>query len=899
MLRLVLLIVILVALLLHNLPLLVRDQVVIWLLKNGAEDAQLTTLDVSWFKGRVLVKGLHASTEGKPTLQVDHLLLDLDYSALMDKRLLISELELAGVASGVKLDKEAFLLGPVDLNSFSSEEPSADSDTPTDWSIGLDQLSLSDIDWRAEFEGQAHHFILNQASIAKFYLWAPEQPVQLQLDGALNGAPLSLQSSATPLPQEKHSTIDIKLSDFPVHSVTAIFLPELRAHVDLDLELEVSNHQTTQLTSVDQTGRIELRDIKFRQDKMAVMQQAFQWQGELKLNLKGDQIATLFSNSATSLSGLNIDYAGSVVELDELKLSNELSLKGTQDIEVKNIHLNLQEAKLNQGQRSLVLGQLKLEADASMKNNLDVALSDLKLDTEQLAIEQGGQELSIGTLALRGQAQSPNLQEWNAGLDATLNKVKLSAESEKLIELNKLQLDKLAVADTDKITAHRVELHQLNVQGDGGVFTQWESISLSDIVLAQLQRLSLSEVAMVNSQTRLNLNTERQLQDLDWLIDRLQPEKESQSATSDNKAAKEQGSPFHISIDQFRLTGSNKIEIQDNGVKPAFKTAFVLSELSLDKIDTASSEPSAYQVIAKNNLSTINAKGEIELFSGNYGGHWEAAIKGVELPQVSPYSLEYTGYYLHSGQLSLDTQGHIKDRKLKGDADIRLNKLQVEAQDAGRSGEFDQKVSMPLSTAIMILQDNDDNIDLQIPVDGSLDDPQFGYQTVINKLAGKGLKSAAMGYLSKALQPFGALISIGKMVVDAQEKGSFITLQPVYFSPAGATLNTESEAYLAKLAQMMEERKGMRLNICGLAVVSDKQPIWQQLLEENSKRKKPLTEETLQQELEPRLQQLAQQRSEVVKASMAAKAIDIERLFSCYPKVDLSLQDRPQVSLGL
>ena len=200
----------------------------------------------------------------------------------------------------------------------------------------------------------------------------------------------------------------------------------------------------------------------------------------------------------------------------------------------------------------------------------------------------------------------------------------------------------------------------------------------------------------------------------------------------------------------------------------------------------------------------------------------------------------------------------------------------------------------------MILQDNDDNIDLQIPLDGSLDDPQFGYQTVINKLAGKGLKNAAMGYLTKALQPFGALISISQMVMDAQEKGLFITLQPVVFEPAKAVLSADSKQYIAKLAGMMRERQGMRLNICGNAVAVDQPPVWAALVEANKKKKEPLDVDILRLELEPKLQQLAERRNDAVKGELSQKhAIDIERVFGCYPKVDLKSKDSPQVSLGL
>ena len=71
-------------------------------------------------------------------------------------------------------------------------------------------------------------------------------------------------------------------------------------------------------------------------------------------------------------------------------------------------------------------------------------------------------------------------------------------------------------------------------------------------------------------------------------------------------------------------------------------------------------------------------------------------------------------------------------------------------------------------------------------------------------------------------------------------------------------------------------------------------------MEVNKKRKKPVEDDILLLELQPEMQQLAQARSDAVKGQLSQKQkIDIERLFSCYPKVDLKSKEKPQVSLGL
>ncbi len=858
MLRFLIAFVVVIALLLHNLPLLVRDQVVIWLLDNGAETAQLKTLRVEWFSGRITVERLSAVAEGKPKLQADKLLVDLDYSKLSEKKALLSLIELQGLNAGIREHGDSLWLGPIDLNALSNDtgtEEQMGDDAPSEWSFGLAELVLGDINWRAELAGQDHSLQVKQGRLSDFYLWDQQQPVSIDLDGALNGAPVELSSSSKPLPQEKSSELKIKLDNFPIHSVTALFLPELRAMVDLDLNIKAKSDLASKVTSVTQSGAIRIRDFAFQQTDLAIQSKSLSWNGSVDLALNGSELTNLKSKNKINLAQLDLKQLGNSVEAESLALQAAVDLQGLK----------------------------KLQA-----NGVDLALSNLKL-------QQDNKLLSLQRAKLQADVKTPDMSQWMVSAPSTqLQHFKLSVAGDSLVELSRLDLNRAEVKHTEQINLGALKLSGLTVMGDGGVFSRWQNIGLQNLNLTQLNQLDIGSIKLSDSQTRVHLSKQRQLSDLDWLLGRLS------DGNKQEKSGADSSDPFTVHIGKLDLTGKNKLAIMDGGVAPAFKTELDINKLQLNQINTASDGKTDFLLEAKNKFSLLNAKGAIELFSGNYGGNWDLEIKGLELPQVSPYSLQYTGYYLHSGQLSVTSKGEIKDRKLDGDSDIRLNKLQVEVKNSERSGEFNQKVSMPLDTAIMILQDNDDNIDLQIPIDGSLDDPQFGYQTVINKLAGKGLKSAAMGYLTKALQPFGTLITLSKMVMDAQDKGSFINLQPVYFAPAQSALSAESKQYITKLGQMLNERKAMRMNICGYAVAADQPKVWAALLDENKKRKEPLKEAELKSLQEQKLQQLAQQRSDVIKGELSGKlGIDIERLFSCLPKVDLSSKEKPQVALGL
>lgn len=898
-----------VAVLLHNLPMLVRDQAVLWLLDNGAEKAELKAINVDWFTGRITIDRLHAEAQGKPQLSAEKLLVDLDLSKLTDQKILLTLVEIRGVNSGIREEGESLWVGPIELNTLSNSEEKTEAEgEPSPWSFGLSKLTLDDIQWRAEVAGQTHNIVVNNGQLADFYFWDHEQRVSINLDGALNGAPVVLLSSSKPLPTEKSSELSIKLNNFPVHSVTALFLPELKASVDLDLQINAKSDLESKATQVQQSGTIRVRDLKYRQDDLYVVQKSLSWNGSVALALVGNTLSNISSSSDITVQGLDLNQAEQKVATDKLQLKTDFSMAGQNLITLKGLDFSANNLDLQQAENSLSSGPLTISASelkhfmTKPEGSEQFNLSELQFTVADLLLKQAGKSISVNRLQLGADASSDDLNFWRVQSQGLhLDQLKLSGSDQDLVALGSAGMNAISVNHSEKITLGAVDLNALKVMGDGGVFSEWQSITVSDLSLVELSDLSINQIGLKNSSTRVHLSEERQLSDLDWLLAQLGisegPSVEKEPSDTKESEASE---PFKLRIGDIKLSGENKLELVDAGVTPAFKTEFDINALELSQLDTTSNKQTAFLLKAKNKFSTLDAKGNIALFSGDYGGNWDLAVKGLELPQVSPYSLQYTGYYMHSGQLNLTSKGTIKDRTLKGDSDIRLNKLEVEAQNTARSGEFDQKVSMPLGTAIMVLQDNDSNIDLQIPVDGSLDDPQFGYQTVINKLAGKGLKSAALGYLTKALQPFGTLISLSKMVVDAQSKGTFISLEPVYFLPGQSGLSAEANEYMQKIAQMMNERKAMRINICGTAVSSDQEPLLSRLIELNKKKDKPLPEAELQKQIEPALQQLAQDRSDAVKGLLSGQlGINIERLFSCYPKVDLKLEEKPQVALGI
>ncbi|MBQ0783017.1 MAG: hypothetical protein KBT66_02180, partial [Amphritea sp.] len=108
-----------VFLLLHTAIQLGRDFTVQWLLDQGASNAQIHSLSINWFTGRITLLGVSVITPDQPELKLGRLIVDLDYSSLLEQRILISDLILEEGAIDLReevlAESSRFYIGPIAL----------------------------------------------------------------------------------------------------------------------------------------------------------------------------------------------------------------------------------------------------------------------------------------------------------------------------------------------------------------------------------------------------------------------------------------------------------------------------------------------------------------------------------------------------------------------------------------------------------------------------------------------------------------------------------------------------------------------------------------------------------------------------------------------------------------
>lgn len=190
-------------------------------------------------------------------------------------------------------------------------------------------------------------------------------------------------------------------------------------------------------------------------------------------------------------------------------------------------------------------------------------------------------------------------------------------------------------------------------------------------------------------------------------------------------------------------------------------------------------------------------------------GTFTLGLSGYDLPPVSPYSLNYTAQPVIKGKMSLDLDWKLGGRKVNA-----TNHLLVDQLDFGDrvADAHPDAMSLPLGLAVAILSDRHGLIDLQLPMTGDLDDPEFAWGGMVWKTLANLLEKVATA-------PFALL---GGMF----SGGDPDALQSVGFAAGEATAVGDEAAKVESLASMLEQRPRLRLELSpGVDPVGDQEAL--------------------------------------------------------------------------
>lgn len=173
----------------------------------------------------------------------------------------------------------------------------------------------------------------------------------------------------------------------------------------------------------------------------------------------------------------------------------------------------------------------------------------------------------------------------------------------------------------------------------------------------------------------------------------------------------------------------------------------------------------------------------------------QAKATGIEMSNFSPYSGHYVGYAIDKGKLSVDLRYHVDKGSLKAENQVFLDQLTF-----GKKVDSKDAMNIPVNLVVALLSNSRGEIDINLPIEGSLDDPQFSLGGIIVKVIVNLLVKAATS-------PFKLLASL---FGGGGEELSYLS-----FEPGRAEISAEAEKALQTLAKALRDRPSLKLELAG------------------------------------------------------------------------------------
>ncbi|WP_420995660.1 DUF748 domain-containing protein [Cupriavidus sp. 30B13] len=251
---------------------------------------------------------------------------------------------------------------------------------------------------------------------------------------------------------------------------------------------------------------------------------------------------------------------------------------------------------------------------------------------------------------------------------------------------------------------------------------------------------------------------------------------------------------------QIRVGGvtvdKGNINFSDFFVRPNYTANLTDMKGSVSKVSSTEPAPADLTLAGRiDDDAPVNIDGKLNPLADPLYLDIAAKAAGVELTRLTPYAAKYAGYPITKGKLTVDVAYKIENGKLDARNHLYLDQLTF-----GDKVDSPTATKLPVLLAVSLLKDRNGVIDINLPVSGSLSDPEFSIGGVIVRVIVNLLTKAITSPFSLIASAFG---------------GGGDELGYVEFPPGTATLTPAARQKIDTLGRALADRPSLRLEISG------------------------------------------------------------------------------------
>ncbi|WP_341304797.1 DUF748 domain-containing protein [Pseudomonas sp. TMP25] len=329
-------------------------------------------------------------------------------------------------------------------------------------------------------------------------------------------------------------------------------------------------------------------------------------------------------------------------------------------------------------------------------------------------------------------------------------------------------------------------------------FLKWQQVLVEGLDYQHGQGLAISQINLQQPYVRFIINEDLTTNINDLMVP--QP-----ASAEPSKAPGQKPLPIRIGGISIKEGSAN---FADFSLRPNFATAIGQLNGQIGALDNQSAKAASVDISGKvDKYAPVSIKGQLTPFDPLNSLDIATRFKNVELTTLTPYSGKFAGFRIRKGRLNLDLHYQIEKGQLNAENTLLLEDLQL-----GEKVDSKDAMDLPIRLAVALLKDTQGNIQIQLPVQGNLNSPEFSVMPIVWQT----LRNLVLRAAQAPFKFIGGLVS----------GGSDVDLSTVRFNAGDSQLDSAAQSALDTLASALKERPTLRLEIEGMsAQSSDGQPL--------------------------------------------------------------------------
>lgn len=307
--------------------------------------------------------------------------------------------------------------------------------------------------------------------------------------------------------------------------------------------------------------------------------------------------------------------------------------------------------------------------------------------------------------------------------------------------------------------------------------------------------------------------------------DPVEPEKPEQDESIEQaeayveKPKPEAEKPFFETVDIGKITMENgRVRFRDGSVQPVFYTDISDMKLGLIEISRSPDARPKMDFTAKIGPTPMSVTGVVNPVIKPMYSDLAIAVNGMELVPLTPYTVKNLAYPIEKGRLYADVTFKTDNWDLTAE-----NKFFIEQLVLGPKDKRPDAPSVPVKFGLALLQDGNGDMELNLPIRGRLDDPDF-------RIGGIVFKAIASLFIKALASPFTLIGSIF---------GGSPDMDFVVFQPGRHELDQAGFKKMEATIKAMTERTKLKLEVDGVVdPLADKSGLVEVVFENKLKQQK-------------------------------------------------------------